>query len=194
MEATVLSDAAYLKVQQRKAKRMLLWITIAGMVMMFAGLTSAYIVRQAEGDWTQFDLPVQFAISTIIILISSLTMQLSLKALNKSNKQQFRLFLFTTLGLGLFFVFFQFLGWNEMIKQKLFFVANDPSTSFVYALTGLHLIHLFGGLLALIVCSVKAILDQYSSENNLGIVQCAVYWHFLDALWVYLYLFFLFFR
>jgi cytochrome c oxidase subunit 3 len=168
--------------------KMLLWIGIVSIIMAFAGFTSGYIVRKAEGNWVEFNLPRAFTISTIIILISSFTMQMAYSAVKKNNFQNAKTFSIATLGLGLAFVFSQFYAWNVLVDNGIFFVGN-PSGSFLYVLTGLHVLHLVGGVFALIVVSVKTIQEKYNSENSLGIELCATYWHFLDLLWVYLFVF-----
>lgn len=168
--------------------KVLLWIAIVSMIMAFGGLTSAYIVRKAEGNWIDFNLPRTFTLSTIIIIISSFTMQWAISAVRKNNFQQAKTGTLITLGLGLAFVFCQFYSWDILVDNGIFFVGN-PSGSFVYVMSGLHLAHLVGGIIALIVVSVKTILEKYHSENFLGLQLCSTYWHFLDLLWVYLFIF-----
>ena len=129
-------------------EKVLLAIGIGSIVMLFAGLTSGYIVRQAEGNWKFFELPSVFYVSSIIILISSFTMQMAIRAVKKDDLSQVKTFLLITLGLGLAFVFSQFLGWNELVKNDVYFADKlTPSGSFFYVITGLHLAHLAFGLL-----------------------------------------------
>jgi len=168
--------------------KMLLWISIVSMIMLFAGLTSGYIVRQAEGNWLLFDLPKIFLLSTILIMLSSISMQLALRSIKKGNNKTNLINLMITLGLGLGFCFTQFMGWSSMVDQGVFFVGN-PSGSFLYVITGLHLAHLAGGIICLIVIITKSILERYDKENYMGISLTASYWHFLDILWVYLFVF-----
>lgn len=171
-------------------QKIVLGIGIASIVMLFAGLTSGYIVRQAEGRWATFDLPLAFYASTAIILLSSVTHHMAILAVKKNRLQEVKRMLMLTLGLGLAFVFTQFLGWNELVKNGVYFVdKTTPSGSFFYVITGLHLAHLFFGILALIVTSAKSIRERYNSDNYLGISLSAIYWHFLDALWIYLFVF-----
>lgn len=176
-------------------EKVLLAIGIGSIVMLFAGLTSGYIVRQAEGNWKFFELPSVFYISSIIILISSLTMQLAVRAVKKDELAQLKSFILITLGLGLAFVFTQFLGWNELVKNNVYFSDKlTPSGSFFYVITGLHLAHLAFGLLGLIITGSKSIRERYSSKNYLGISLCAIYWHFLGGLWIYLFVFLAIYR
>jgi cytochrome c oxidase subunit 3 len=173
--------------------KIILWIAIVSMIMMFAGLTSGYIVRQAEGNWFVFELPSIFYISTVIILISSASMHYALHSVKRNNLSGLRTGLFITLGLGLAFSFTQFAAWSKLVDMGVYFVGN-PSGSFLYVISGLHLAHLAGGLIYLIVLSLGAIKGKYSSANTLPVELCSIYWHFLDALWVYLFFFLLFIR
>ncbi|MBK7681262.1 MAG: cytochrome c oxidase subunit 3 [Bacteroidia bacterium] len=176
-------------------EKVLLAIGIGSIVMLFAGLTSGYIVRQAEGNWKFFEVPSVFYISTIIILISSFTMQMAIRAVKKDDLAQVKTFLLITLGLGLAFVFSQFLGWNELVKNDVYFADKlTPSGSFFYVITGLHLAHLAFGLLGLIITGSKSIRERYNSQNYLGISLCAIYWHFLGGLWIYLFVFLAIYR
>ena len=176
-------------------EKVLLAIGIGSIVMLFAGLTSGYIVRQAEGNWKFFELPSVFYVSSIIILISSFTMQMAIRAVKRDDLSQVKTFLLITLGLGLAFVFSQFLGWNELVKNDVYFADKlTPSGSFFYVITGLHLAHLAFGLLGLIITGSKSIRERYSSQNYLGISLCAIYWHFLGGLWIYLFVFLAIYR
>ncbi len=168
--------------------KIVLWVSLASIVMLFAGLTSAYMVREAEGNWVQFDLPKAFYISTFLIILSSITIQMAISAIKKNNLQAVKKYLIVTLALGIGFVFAQLFGWSSLVDQKVYLVGN-PSGSFIYALTGLHLAHLIGGILALMLTSGKAIMEKYTANNYLGITLCAIYWHFLDGLWIYLFVF-----
>jgi cytochrome c oxidase subunit 3 len=174
-------------------EKILLWIGIASIVMLFAGLTSGYVVRYYEGNWKLFEIPTVFYISTLLIVVSSVTMQLALRAIKKDQKKAAKNFLIITLGLGLAFVFTQFLGWSALVDNKVFFVGN-PSESFFYALSGLHLAHLAFGIIGLMITSGKSVMEKYNSNNYLGISLCATYWHFLDGLWLYLFVFLAIFR
>ncbi len=169
--------------------KVLLWLAIASMVMLFAGLTSGYIVRQAEGNWMQVTVPRAFYFSTAFILLSSITMQSALSAIKKNNTGTVKTLLIVTLALGLAFVFCQFLGYNSLVNQGVYFTGGNASASFFYAITGLHLAHLIGGILSLMFVTGKSIMEKYNSNNYLGIQLCSTYWHFLDGLWIYLFLF-----
>lgn len=181
---------------REKVARPLLWIGMITMVMLFASLTSAYVVRQEKGDWLKFELPQLFYISTAIIIISSVTMNWALSSAKKNDLRTLKLAAFLTLVLGLSFIVCQFKAWGALVDQKIFFAGkySNASGSFLYALTGLHMAHLIGGILAVLVVLVKSLMNRYNSENLLGIRLCAIFWHFLDGLWIYLFLFLLFVR
>ncbi|HAQ71417.1 cytochrome c oxidase subunit 3 [Salibacteraceae bacterium] len=193
--ATYISQEELKDIRNRTAKP-LMWVGIVGMVMLFAGMTSAYIVRQAEGNWLYFDLPDTFYVSTAVIMISSMTMLLAQYAIKKDNTTLTTVMLLATLVLGFVFAMLQFQAWGELVDTGVFFAGRESnaSGSFLYVLTGLHLAHLAGGLFALIFTSVKSILKKYSAEDHVGIGVAATYWHFLDILWVYLLLFLVFIR
>lgn len=169
--------------------KVLLWLGIASIIMLFAGLTSGLIVRQAEGNWMHISIPRVFYFSTAFILLSSITMQIAIASVKKNHLSSVKTNLIITLGLGLAFIFCQFLGYNNLVNQGVFFTGGTASASFFYAITGLHLAHLIGGILSLIYVNGKAIMEKYDSNNYLGMQLCGTYWHFLDGLWIYLFLF-----
>ncbi|MEQ9186231.1 MAG: cytochrome c oxidase subunit 3 [Cryomorphaceae bacterium] len=184
------------RITRAKTAQPMMWVGIVGIIMLFAGLTSAYVVRQAEGNWLYFDLPYTFYISTIVIVISSFTMGLAQWAIAKGNTSFTTWMLLSTLGLGIAFAWLQFSAWGELVDAGVFFAGREsnPAGSFLYTLSGLHLAHLAGGLIALVFTSVKAIMKKYSATDHTGIGVVATYWHFLDILWIYLLLFLVFIR
>ena len=181
---------------REKSAKPLLWLGMVSMAMIFAGLTSAYVVRQGKGDWLKFELPQLFYISTAVIIISSVTMNWVLSSAKNNNYKNVKLASLITLILGFAFVICQFKAWGTLVDQKVFFAGkySNAAGSYLYILTGLHLLHLVGGILALLLVWVKSLKNKYNSENLLGIKLCAIFWHFLDVLWIYLFLFLLFFR
>jgi cytochrome c oxidase subunit 3 len=195
MEETLTYSEEQRQIKEKVAKPML-WLGMISMVMIFAALTSAYVVRMEKGDWLQFQLPQMFYISTAVIILSSVTMNWAVASAKKNDFKNVKLASIITLGLGVAFIVFQFKAWDVLVDQKIFFAGkySNAAGSFLYALTGLHLAHLAGGIIALMVVSVKALGKRYNSENMLGLRLCAIFWHFLDALWIYLFLFLLFVR
>ena len=178
-------------VAKRKAAKPLLYIGIVSIVMLFAGLTSAYVVRAGSGNWQMFDLPPIAIFSTAIIITSSLTIFLAQLSIKKNNYLLTSIGLFATLALGIAFFFTQYMGWQELTSQDIFFVGkySNPSGSFLYLIALVHLAHMVGGLIALSVSFIKSLRKKYTSEDFLGLELTAIYWHFLTLLWVYLFLF-----
>ena len=181
---------------REKAAKPLLWLGMVSMAMIFAGLTSAYVVRQGKGDWLVFDLPQLFYVSTAVIMLSSVTMNWVLSSAKKNNFKNIKLASLITLILGLVFIVCQFKAWGALVDQKVFFAGkySNAAGSYLYILTVLHVVHMFGGILSVSTVWVKSLSQKYNSENLLGIKLCAIFWHFLDALWIFLFLFLLFVR
>ncbi len=176
---------------RRKVAKNLLWLGIVGMVMLFAGFTSAYVVRQAKGDWLQFTIPLAFFVSTALIIISSITMNWALTAAKNEQLKNIKTAMLLTLLLGIGFVFSQYWGWKGLVSQHIYFTGpgSNASGSFFYIITFMHLLHLLGGIISLMVVYFKALAERYHAKDYLGIQLCAIYWHFLDGLWIYLFLF-----
>ena len=187
---------AEIKAAERKAAKPLLWIGIVSIVMLFAGLTSAYVVRADNGNWLVFKLPDVLLISTALIISSSLTMFVAQQAIKKNNYKLTAISLFITLALGIGFFCTQYAGWKELTQQGIYFMGkrSNASGSFLYLIAFVHLLHMIGGLIALSVSFTKTLLKRYSSSDFQGIELTAIYWHFLDLLWVYLFLFLYFYR
>lgn len=181
--------------RERTAK-LLLYVSIGSIVMAFAGLTSAYVVSKGSGAGFNFDLPAIFYFSTAIILISSLTINMALVAAKNNKQSQITMWLVVTFVLGIAFSATQYMAWAELYQNKIYFAGKQSNAagSFMYVITGLHLAHLIGGLLYLIGVIYRSIKNQFNSENHLKIKLCAIYWHFLDLLWIYLFIFLLNFK
>lgn len=175
-------------------KKFLVWLFIVSIVMIFGSLTSAYIVRQAEGSWKVFEMPAIFLYSTFVLLASSATIHLGYIAVKKEDISKNRLFLGLSLILALVFLYMQLLGWKELTKSGVFFSFGNPSESFLYVLTGLHAFHLFTGIIFIIIVLISSFRQSVLSKRLLQNEMCATYWHFLDGLWLYLYLFLMFNR
>jgi cytochrome c oxidase subunit 3 len=167
-----------------------LWLFIVSITMIFASLTSAYIVKKADGQWLLFDIPQIFWISTGLLLASSVTMQLAVEAAKKNNITSTRFLLGITTALGVMFLLSQFFGWQELVSQGVYFVGN-PAGSFMYVFTGMHGVHLISGIIFLIIVLISAFRYKVHSRSLRRIKLCATYWHFLDGLWIYLFVFLL---
>lgn len=191
-----------------------LWIAMASIAMMFAGLTSGYIVRQSQGDWRYFDMPVVFWVSTVLILLSSGTIHLALRAFRTRQMPRYRLLVGLTLILGLAFGACQMLGFEELyaIKQPVVMsqsgeagtivaqtdmpartvrVDGNPSESFLFIIAGLHLLHILGGIVALALVVIRSWSRRKKVYSATGLEIAAQYWHFVDLLWIYLFVFLL---
>lgn len=172
-----------------KAIKQLLWAGQASIGMFFAGLTSAYIVRKAEGNWMDFALPDWFYYSTITITISSVLLFFAKRKIKQNISATY--FIFGTFLLGILFTVFQIVGWNSLTNQGIFLTGegSNAAGSFLYVLTLAHLAHLFAGLIALLYSSISSVKGKYNSENHLGLDLTSTYWHFLGLLWIYLFVF-----
>ena len=165
---------------------------MASMVMMFASLTSAYIVRHAAGNWLEFSLPQVFMYSTLIIILSSATLQGSYFSFKKGNEMAYKALLVLTFIFGLSFLVLQYQGWMAMYNIGIELTGN-PSGSFVYVISGIHATHLLGGLAVLTVALVHAFSLPFNATKirKRRFELSLTFWHFLGILWIYLYFFFL---
>ncbi len=175
-------------------KKFMLWLTIVAILMMFAGWTSGYLVRKAEGRWHEFELPQIFWYSTGILLVSSISMFLAVQSAKKDNFNALKIAISITFVFGLAFLTTQVIGFSDLIKNQLYFAGSDVAASWLYALIGLHAAHVISGLAVLLVSLISAFKFTANSKNLLRIQLCATYWHFLDFLWLYLFLFLYFNR
>ncbi len=178
-----------------RAKKNMMWFAMLSMFMTFAGLTSAYIVSAERKDWIDnFQFPSSFYLSLGVLIISSLCFYLFKKSIRQENKKSGILFLIATLLAAIIFVVLQFKGFGEIIAQGFYptGTAATVTTSFIYAIVFVHLLHIFGGLLVLLVVLIKYLKGKYTKENYLGVELAEMYWHFVDVLWIYLFGFLLF--
>lgn len=173
----------------------LMWLGIGSIIMAFAGLTSGYVVSRTTlvqaGNWLTFALPEAFKYSTALIVLSSLTFYMAKKSISDNKVSATWRFLLLTALIGVLFIVFQVAGWKELINENIFFAGagSNPAGSWVYAISLFHIAHVVGGIVALLMVTIKAIRGQYSAENSHGIKLMGMYWHFVDLLWLYLYAF-----
>jgi len=172
-------------------KKFALWLFIVSVVMIFAGLTSAFIVRQAEGNWLDFELPKIFWFNSAVIILSSLTMHWAYLSAKKDQLDQLKLALGFTTALGFAFLVGQWYSWVALVDIDVYFVGN-PAGSFLYVLTGLHAIHLISGVIFMIIVLISSFRYKIHSKRMTTLEMCATYWHFLGGLWLYLFMFLLF--
>ncbi|MBK5279229.1 MAG: cytochrome c oxidase subunit 3 [Bacteroidia bacterium] len=169
-------------------KKFALWLFIASVVMIFASLTSAYIVRQAEGNWLYFDLPAMFYTTSVVIILSSVSMQLAYWAAKKDQLSKVKNYIVITSILGIAFCVGQVLGWGELVASSVYLVGN-PSGSFLYIITGLHAAHLISAIIFVIIVLIPTFRNKVHSGSLAQIEMCTTYWHFLGGLWLYLFVF-----
>ena len=169
----------------------MLYLAIISMCMIFAGLTSAVMVRSGDPGWQLFQLPNMFFVSTSVIIASSLTMFWAYHSATKDNLMGIKLGILLTLILGIVFIVCQFMAYFALNKQGIYFGGrtSSPSGSFLCVIALAHVAHVVGGICMLIFVCIKSFKQLYHSKNLLGLQLCSIYWHFLDLLWVYLFLF-----
>lgn len=224
----------------KRTKKMLLNIGLFSIVMLFAGFTSAYLVSMSDGFWVNIKLPSGFYISTTILLISSVTIYLSVRASNKGDFRKTLNFTILTLLLGLLFSYYQFKSWGQLVETGNYVVANhldlkgeygtdytfsykgesiekfddefyaasdsyhdnplkdrilgsrNTASSYLYVLSAVHWLHIVGGLFALLRLVILLSRRGLTEKTTLSVKLSSTYWHFVDVLWVYLFLFLLF--
>lgn len=167
-----------------------LWVGIAAIIMMFAGLTSAYLVKRDQPGWISFEVPLAFWYSTATILVSSGTIYFALKSFRGRRMLNYKRLVGATALLGLLFMFLQYLGFRQL-WQNGFVMRGAGAAQFLYIIAGLHVLHVLGGVVALIVLYFRARNRKIRSYNVVPVEVVATYWHFVDALWIYLLIFFL---
>ncbi|MCK6694119.1 MAG: cytochrome c oxidase subunit 3 [Thermoanaerobaculia bacterium] len=172
--------------------KLALWVGIATIIMMFGAFTSAYIVRRASGNWYEFKLPDIFFLNTLVILASSATLHWSYRSFINGAEKRYKALLAATLVFGLVFVLLQYQGWKALDAMGATFTVN-PSSSFVYVISGLHAAHVLGGVAALVVALAHAFYLPFkpTPRRKLRFELVVQYWHFVDLLWVYLVIFFM---
>lgn len=175
-------------------KKFVLWLFIVASVMMFAGFTSAYIVRRGEGNWEIFKLPSLFASSTVFIICSSVFLQMAYFAAKKNSFVNVKTFLGLALLMGIFFCGGQWFAWKQLVADNVYFAFSNPSNSFVYVITGLHLFHVVAGVIFMLILFVNSLKNKIHQGAHLYLNICVTYCHFVGLLWIYLYLFLYLYR
>lgn len=181
-----------LEEKNNRAKKMMLWFGIISLIMSFAGWTSAFVVSSSRPDWlSDFQLPNAFIISTVLILLSSITFLLAKQALKNDQRQKVTIWLLATLVLGVLFIYNQFSGFRQIIDLGYNFTGptSNVTMSYIYLIAVVHIAHVVVGLICLLVVIYNHFKQKYQSDNMLGFELAATFWHFIDILWVYLFLF-----
>jgi cytochrome c oxidase subunit 3 len=175
----------------RRASMTGLMVLLAAVVMFFAALSSAFIVRRGlSNDWAHTELPQVLWLNTVVLLASSLALELARRALKAGKRESFNRFWILGSALGVVFLIGQYLAWLQLRAQGIY-IATNPSSSFFYVLTAAHAVHLIGGVCALLYVSVQALRLRLGPGKRTAIDVSAMYWHFLDGLWIYLLILFL---
>lgn len=190
MNTRVMSNKKEIAPGRINPKKFALWAGMASILMMFMGWTSAYIIKQASGNWIDYKIPSIFYVSTAIILLSSWTIHTSYKSFISGNEQRYKSLLVISGILGLAFVIMQVIGWNEMFNIGVDLKGN-PSGSFFYLITAAHAAHVLAGVAAIAVACYHAFALRYRvTEKRKNRFELVIhYWHFVDILWVYLLIF-----
>ncbi|NOY46746.1 MAG: heme-copper oxidase subunit III [Chlorobi bacterium] len=186
-----------LEEKSNRAKKMMLWFGIISLIMSFAGLTSAFVVSSTREDWlTNFDLPSAFTVSLILIILSSITLVISKRTLKSGDRNTSLSFLVLTFLLGLAFIYFQLAGFQEIINLGYNFTGptSNITMSYIYIIATVHILHVIVGLICLLVVIYNHFKQKYNAQKMLGFELAATFWHFVDFLWLYLFLFLYFMR
>lgn len=170
-----------------------MWLVLAGIVMFFAAFTSAYLVMRTRNSWEQFKLPEVFWVSTVVILISSYTMHLSLKSFKDHQMRRYKSLITLTAVLGIVFLVAQIIGFVGLYSRGITLQWN-LSASLLFIIVGAHMVHVLGGVIALLVIFARAYRRRVRTYDSVPVEVVATYWHFVDGLWIYLYIFFLLIR
>lgn len=171
-------------------KKLALWVGLVSLVMMFTALTSAFIVRRAAGNWLEFSIPSIFYVNTLVIVVSSITLHAAYAAFKREAEGAYKTLLSLTMVLGIAFVVLQYVGFQALAASGVPLKIN-PAGDFVYAISGLHAVHVIGGIAILAVALVVAFMRKLkrTPARQLRLELTLTYWHFVDALWIYLIVF-----
>jgi cytochrome c oxidase subunit 3 len=178
--------------------RIAVWLGLASIAMLFISLTSAYILRQTKSlssespDWKALQVPSALWVTTALILLSSASFEIARRALKNNLYEKFKTWISITTALGFAFLLGQILGWRQLTSQGIYLRSN-PHSSFFYLLTGLHAVHLLGGILILSYVTMAALRLRISAKKRTTVEVTSVYWHFMDGLWIYLFVLLFFF-
>ena len=169
-----------------------MWVGLASVAMMFTSLSSAYIVRSASSnDWVQLPMPRVLLASTALLVASSLTLETARRKLKAALNAVYSRWLFATVLLGVAFLVAQLIAWRQLSRQGIY-LATNPHSSFFYLLTGAHAVHLLGGMLGLVFLWLRSkrpvVEKELIARRKAATDAVSIYWHFMDALWIYLFL------
>lgn len=179
--------------KREKTFKQMLYFALVSLTMSFAGLTSAYIISSGRKDWVTFNLPTIFYISTLVIILSSISFYFAKKSMQKENKKRTSILLFTSLVLGILFVYCQYSGYLDLTEAGLYFTGKDSNvaSSLFDIVAFAHAVHVLIGLVVILVLLFNNYREKYTAIDYLGIKLGEIFWHFLGGLWVFLFLFFI---
>jgi cytochrome c oxidase subunit III len=185
---------------ESKKYRIGMWVAIGSILMLFISLTSAYLVRQnpvARADemdpFGPVSLPPILWVSSIVLILSSVTLEAAKRALRRNRYERVRNLICLTTALGAGFVAAQLLAWRQLVAQGVY-VNSTPHSSFFYLLTGLHGVHLLGGIIALGILAIATIRLRIGVRTRNAVEVTTMYWHFMDVVWIWLFLLLFFWR
>lgn len=178
---------------KEKTFKQMLYFALGSLTMTFAGLTSAYIISRKREDWVSFDIPSEFYTSTILIVVSSFFFFLAKKSMQKEQKNKTQILFIITIILAILFLHFQYQGYLSLTKMGLYFTGKDSnvSSSLFDVIAAAHALHIIIGIIIVLVLIIKTAMNKFTAVNMLGVKLGEIFWHFLTALWVFLFLFFL---
>ncbi|MEM6641563.1 MAG: cytochrome c oxidase subunit 3 [Bacteroidota bacterium] len=176
------------KVRAMHPQKFAMWLFLVSVVMVFVSLSSAYIVKKSVGDWVYIDFPSLFKTTSFIIILSSVSMHFAYISAKRNNIRNIRIGLVVTSFLAFAFIGGQYMAWGELVQNGHYFVGN-PAGSFIYVFTGLHIAHLIGAIVFLLIVLSQSFRYRVHSKSMVRIEMCTTFWHFLGGLWLYLYLF-----
>src|SRR5690606_12340060 len=174
-----------------RAKKFMMWLFIVTSFILFAGLTSAFIVYTAGNPnrGIKVILPQLFIYSTAVIILSSITLHMAYYYAKRLKLGKQKLYLAATIVLGILFFIMQLGAWQTLIDQGVYFVNQNASQSFIYVFTGMHLLHILAGLVMVINSYAGAVKRIHKLKNIFRLEVTSIFWHFIDILWIYLYFF-----
>lgn len=204
MEAQAHTRDLQIDLRRMHPQKFLLWVYIISTTMIFAALSSAVLVSMADAvankKWRFFDLPNSFILSTLIVLLSSVTLQMAYNMAKRNKIVQMRWLLLATMCLGMAFLVAQYLGFGTLYKMGIALVDNNfineagqrtksNSGAFLYVIVGMHGLHLLGALGAVVAMLVQALRGRVHTDRLLGLELTTIFWHTLGFLWLYLFIF-----
>jgi cytochrome c oxidase subunit III len=171
-------------------QKLMMWIGMASMFMVFAGFTSAFILQKGSSNWASIELPKAFWISTLIVMASSFTMHKAVACFKTRDMKTYKSFITTTLILGIVFIALQAIGFVNLYQSGVH-LDGGPSGAFLYIISGIHGLHMLAAIIALVIIYIIAFRKKVKVYSSVSHEIMATFWHFVDILWVYLFIFFL---